>query len=225
MNIDFLGFWGTPSRPGAKLVAGIVGAALMFAVSGAQAACYNAQQQLSSQTISGFLGNPGQLLQQFPNGGAQLISQVRDLVASDPQTLQPVLQLIANANRDQKSAIGAALAQAARICVRGDQAFAAEIQAAIAQTKDHDVVLAFTSTSGDQPTGAVGGGVAGAGIGGQTNPFPGGPTGTGGPQKIGNDPTPTPLFSYSSSVSGTGGSSGTNTTTTTFFTIAGPVSR
>jgi hypothetical protein len=221
MNRKLLGFLGVRSR-----TAIYVGATLAIGLTGAQAACYNAQQQLSPQVISAFTNDPAGFLKQYPEGGAQFISRIRDLVASDPTTLDPILKLIGDATKDQKTAIGAALAQAARICVRTDQAFATDIQQAIAQTKDHDVVLAFTSTSGDQPTGAVGGGAGGAGggTGGQTNPLVSTLTYTGPAQRIGNDPTPTPLFTYTSSVTGTSGTS-TTTTTTSFFTISSPVSR
>src|SRR4051794_34689183 len=89
----------------------------------AQAACYTPQIQLPARTVSAFVANPSQMLQLFRSGGPQMISQVRDLAASDPATLQAILGLIANANSDQKKAIGAGLAQAARICVRTEQAY------------------------------------------------------------------------------------------------------
>jgi hypothetical protein len=171
----------------------------------AQAACYTPQVQLPAQTISTFAGNPGQMLQQYASGGPQMISQIRDLAASDPATLPLILGLVANANSEQKKAIGAGLAQAARICVRTDEAYANDIQQAIAKTKDQELVLAYTSVTGDQPTGAVGAAVSGGALGGQTNALPGGPTATGPAQGIGIPGVPTPQFSITSSVTGTSG--------------------
>ncbi len=205
-----------------------VSAVLCLLVSGgvAQAACYGPQQQLPAQTISTFLGNPAQLLQQYPTGGAQLISQIRDLAASDPATLQPILQLLANANKDQKTAIGSGLGQAARVCVRTDQAYATQIQYAIAKTKDEDVWLAYTSITGDVQLGGVGGGAGSAGaVGGQTNPLPGGPTGSGAVLGIPGGSAGTGAFNFTSSVGGTGGTSTSNTTTTNTTNVTTPVSQ
>src|SRR4051794_39154660 len=66
----------------------------------------------SPAAVASFLGNPSELLSKSPNGGPELIGAARDLVTADQATLQPILNLLANANKDQKTAIGAALAQA-----------------------------------------------------------------------------------------------------------------
>ena len=182
-----------------------------------------AQRSGTSQAqVSSFLSNPGELLGRSPNGGADFVSGVRDLVTADPATLQPILQLLANANKSQRSAIGAALAQAAKIVVRTNPGLAAEIQKAVLETKDEEVVLAFAAGSGDRPIGATGGG--GAGAGGAS----GGPTGTigaagggGGPAEgIGGNGVNTPNFSYTSNVGGL--TSTPNTTTTTITSAVSP---
>jgi hypothetical protein len=111
------------------------------------------------------------------------------------------LNQLANANKDQKSAIGAGLAQAAKIVVRTNPGFATEIQQAILNTKDQDVVLAFAAGAGDRPIGAAGGGAgAGGASGGQTSPLSFFAGGAGGPAGIGGPATNTPFFSYTSSV-------------------------
>ena len=197
-----------------KFMAARLGASVLaFVASGivAGAACYTPQQQLPVQSIGAFSGNPSDMLRNFPEGGSHMLGQVRDLAASDPATLPLILGLIANANKDQKAAIGAGLAQAARICVRTDQAYATEIQQAIAQTKDQDVVLAYAGMAGDQPTGSTGAGFSGGAAGGQTNPLAGTPTGTGGPQGIGNAGVNTGQFTITSSVTGTSGFGVTST--------------
>ena len=46
-------------------------APLVIAVGGfAQAACYNARQQLPTNVLTQFMANPGQLQSKYPNGGA-----------------------------------------------------------------------------------------------------------------------------------------------------------
>ena len=164
-----------------------------------------ASAQRSPQATAQFLSNPAELLGKNPTGGAELVSAVRDLVSGDPATLQPIINLIANANKDQKAAIGAGLAQAAKVIVRSNPGLATEIQQAILNTKDQDVVRAFAAGAGDRPIGAGGGGGGGGGAGGgQTNPLQFGGGGGGGPQQIGGNGTNTPMFSYTSNVTGLG---------------------
>jgi hypothetical protein len=140
-------------------IAGI--AALLLASIGAQAACYSNGRQVSADAVNAFISSPSLVLQQNSNGGGRMISQLRDLSASNPATLQVILSLLPNANKDQKAAIGAALAQAARICVGPDQAYAALIQQAVAETGDQDLIIAYATVAGDRPIAAV----APAGVG------------------------------------------------------------
>jgi|GEM_PF-3111064 hypothetical protein len=197
-----------------------VAASVLVAASFTFQSCTPALAQRPPQAVPQFLSNPSELLTKSPDGGAELVGAVRDLVASDPATLQPILNLLANANKDQKAAIGAGLAQAAKIVVRTNPGLATEIQQAILNTKDQDVVLAFAAGAGDRPIGAAGGGGGGGGAsGGQTNPLQFGPGGTGGAQSIGGNGTNTPFFSYTSSVSGLGA-----TTTGTTGAVSASVS-
>ncbi|MGY4280804.1 hypothetical protein ACVWXO_000024 [Bradyrhizobium sp. LM2.7] len=62
--------------------------------SAASAAVYPPQRQLPAQVISDFKGSPNSLLQQYPVGGPQLVSRVRDLGASDPTTLPGLIALL-----------------------------------------------------------------------------------------------------------------------------------
>jgi hypothetical protein len=162
----------------------------------------------SAQTVSVFLGNPTELITRSPKGGAEMVANVRDLVTGDAATLKPILSLLSNVNKEQKQAIGAAFAQAAKIVVRTNPSFAAEIQQAILNSRDEDLVLAFAAGAGDAPIGAAGGsggmgGGAGGGIGGQTSPLVFG-SGNSGVQAIGQAGVSTANFSYSSSVAGLG---------------------
>ncbi|MDF0493074.1 hypothetical protein [Bradyrhizobium yuanmingense] len=144
--------------------------------SGANAAIYPPQRQLPVTVISEFKASPNSLLQQYPTGGPQLISRVRDLGASDPTTLPGLIALLKDpaTTKDQMRAIVAGLAQVARMAAQQDQAYANEIQAAIAGTGDADVIAAYQAATGDVAIAAAGGGAGGGGTGG------GGPTGTSG---------------------------------------------
>jgi len=172
-------------------------------------------QQQQQGLVQQFNANPQQILQQFPNGGAAMISQLREIAIADPKSLDAIMGLIPNASKDQKAAIGSALGQAAKVVVKTDQAYANDILQAIAKTKDQDVFLAYSGVAPDQGTAATGGGGAGGGggggVGGQTSALAGTPTGSGAAQAIGGGSTPTSNFSYTSSVSGGGTTSGTTT--------------
>ncbi|MGJ4927623.1 hypothetical protein ACQR1I_20440 [Bradyrhizobium sp. HKCCYLS2038] len=192
----------------------LVSAALTAAVLPAPAA---AQQQTISQR---FLANPGQVLSQYPEGGTAMVSLLREVAIADPGSLNAILGLVPNASKAQKTAIGNALGQAAKVVVKTNQAYANQILQAIAETKDQDVFVAYSGGANDQGTAATGGGGAGAGgaVGGQTNTLGGTPTSTGSAQAIGGGSTPTGNFTYNPSTTGTGSTTGTSTTTT--FTIS-----
>ncbi|MGV7217066.1 hypothetical protein [Bradyrhizobium sp. UFLA05-112] len=133
----------------------------------ASAAVYPPQRQLPAQVISDFKSAPSSLLQQFPTGGAQMISRVRDLGASDPSTLNALIGLLKDSatTKDQMRAIVAGLAQVARMAAQSDQAFATEIQNAIAGTNSADVIAAYQAATGDVAIAATGGGAGGGGSG------------------------------------------------------------
>ncbi|MGX1362001.1 hypothetical protein [Bradyrhizobium elkanii] len=77
-----------------------------------------------SQAVTNFKANPEQLLTQYPNAGVELTSRARDFALNDPTSLDPLIALLAKASKDQKTAIAAGLAQAARIVVRSNQPYA-----------------------------------------------------------------------------------------------------
>ena len=132
---------------------------------------------LPSGIIATFVANPSQLLSQFPNGGPGLTSRTRDLLTSDRTTRTVLIGLLQTANEDQRRAIAAGLAQAAKIYARTDQKEATEIQEAVAKTGLSDVVLAYANAGGDTGTASTaGGGGGGSGSGGPT----GGGASTGG---------------------------------------------
>src|SRR5882757_7646866 len=71
------------------MFAAIAAAAIysMFLPDSAQASCLEGSQQLAPQKVADFTANPSQMLTENPEGGAGLISGIRDLAASDPATL------------------------------------------------------------------------------------------------------------------------------------------
>ena len=71
-----------------------------------------------TSAVDQFIANPAQALQNFPNGGAQLISLIRDVAVAHPEALNAIIALLKNASADQQSAIGSGLGQAAQIVVR-----------------------------------------------------------------------------------------------------------
>ncbi|WP_228749263.1 hypothetical protein [Bradyrhizobium sp. BR 10261] len=144
-------------------------AALAATISAAaSAAVYPPQRQLAAQLISDFKSSPNSLLQQYPTGGAQMISRVRDLGASDPTTLPGLIALLKDpaTNNDQMRAIVAGLAQVARMAAQSDAAFANEIQTAIAGTGNADVIAAYQAAIGDVAIAATGGTGGGGSTGG-----------------------------------------------------------
>jgi hypothetical protein len=163
---------------------------------------------LSPATIAAFLANPGQLLNDFRNGGVGLTKQVVDLVDSDKATLATLIAIAKTANEDQRKAIAGALAQVAKAYASsGDPAFANQIQQAVANSGLPEFAKAYAEAAGDTGTASTGGGggggggpnIAGAPTGGQN----GGTTGTSG----GTNTQTSGLLS-----SGTGGGGGFSST-------------
>jgi hypothetical protein len=128
----------------------------------AQAACYSSGQRLSGRYVAHFVADPPQLLSAHPQGGTQMISLVRDLVASDPATLPLLLDLTAKSNAQQINSIGAGLGQAALICSGTDPNFATEIRQMVAATSSELLTMALAIVIEDQPRRPGGGGVPGA---------------------------------------------------------------
>ncbi len=175
-----------------RFIAGAIFAASVSAAIGTGAA--NAQQT-HPPTVNAFLANPGQLLQQYPNGGLLLIKAVQQLALTDPSTFKLLLGLLPNANDLQRGAIGEGLAQAAKIEVLADQTLAADWQEQIAAITDPAFKTAATDAFGDVVIGAVGGtplgGILGGGGGG-----PQGSTNSGTAEDIRSSSTKTQPFIF-----------------------------
>jgi hypothetical protein len=135
------------------------------------------------------------VLQQFPNGGPELISLVRDGCLGNPSALSSIIALLGNAKTDQQMAIGSGLGQCAQLSVRTNPAFADQIQNAIALSGIQNAILAFAGVTGNVPIASTGVGAGGVGGGA------GGPTGSGGVSGGTNTGTSTPGVSFTATSS------------------------
>jgi hypothetical protein len=134
-----------------------------------------AKAALTTQQVNQFLADPTALLTQNPNGGGKLVTQVRDLMLSEPctpsptaprsaacqQALASIIGLLANSTDAQKTAIGTGLADAAQLMVPTNPTLAADIQTALATNGDKLALEAYQTTVGNQAIGSAGGGGGG----------------------------------------------------------------
>ena len=188
-----------------------------------QAACYGPGQQLPAQVVSRFMNDPGRLLTQFPDGGPQMISLIRDLVASDPGALPLITELNAKANTDQVQAIGTGLGQAALVCARTAQAFSDEIQRVTIAANNKPMTQAFGAVMGNQFLGLAGPAVGGGGAGATGQNGPTGGASTSGVSlnlttSVSNITTTGPSFTPSAAVGGVSGPSIPGSVSTPNFT-------
>ncbi|HEY1942347.1 MAG TPA: hypothetical protein VGH40_09515 [Roseiarcus sp.] len=126
--------------------------------------------KLPNSEIEGFKANPRGLLTEYPSAGLPLSTRARNLFLSDPDLLATLVDLAKDATDPQRAAIGAGLAEAARMLAAVDPQKAAQIQAAIAQSGVDMLIAAFVAGAGGVRTAATGGaagGAGGAGSGGQ----------------------------------------------------------
>lgn len=130
--------------------------------------------KLPDLVIAKFKADPQGLLTTYASAGLPLSTEVRSLVLTDPSLVATLIDVAKSANDAQKSAIGAGLAEAARILAATNPQLAAQIQLAVAQSGLGSLITAFIAGSNATETAAIGGG--GGGGGGE-----GGGGGTGGP--------------------------------------------
>jgi hypothetical protein len=149
----------------------VAGAVPLSAQPTGEAAHAPAFAKLSDSAIAQFKANPQGLLATYASAGLPLSTEVRSLVLTDPSLVDALITVAKGANDAQKAAIGAGLAEAARIIVASDPKLAAQIQVAVAQSGLEPLITAYIAGSNATVTAATGGGGGDAGGGG------GGPTG------------------------------------------------
>jgi hypothetical protein len=214
-----LGFAWAPMR---RLSLAVLSVVMLAGV--AQGACLDPRTQLPAQTVSTFLASPAQLLSQFPDGGPRMISQIRDLAASDPATLAAIIALLPNATKAQQEAIGTGLAQAARMCVRTDQAYAIQIQNALQASDNRNAIIAYTAAAGDVQIGGIAAGGGGGGTGGVGSTGATGSTGSTGGSTLLSDTLTGTTNSAQNFFTGATVNSGNLLSGTTTTTVSGSVS-
>jgi len=197
----------------------VVASLASLAIIAALAAAPVRAQTATDQAVNQFLSNPTQAMQNYPSGGAQFISLIRDVAVSHPEALATIMNLLSSANGDQQAAIGSGLGQAAQIVVKTNQAYASQIQQAIANSNSDSAKTSFASVTGNTTiastggagAGGGGGGGGGGGVGGQTS-FTGfalGGSNSGSAQTFGGLHYQTTSQNYFSGASSSGASSST----------------
>ena len=150
------------------LCAAVILGSLFASAPLALSAVYTPRQALPVEAIQQFLTNPEGLLSQYPDGGPLMVARVKDLVASDPTTVDSILALLKSANQEQASAIGTGLGQVALMTVAQEQAFATDLQTKVAQAGNTAAIVAFSAVVGGDIKLAAAGPGGGGGGGGES---------------------------------------------------------
>jgi len=189
-----------------RAAAGAVVGAFMFTALGTT--------HVQAATVDEFLANPTQVMAQYPNGGADLISLIRDVATSHPEALSTLTSLLSSGTADQQAAVGSGMGQAYKIVLNTDQAYAAQIAAAVGNSSSDSAKTAYSGATGNVAIGAAGGAGAGAGGGGGGSGGTAGGSGSGG----------TPSGGANSGSGGTTGQSSTQNSGSNFTGGGGGVS-
>ncbi|MDP2296011.1 MAG: hypothetical protein Q8M24_11190 [Pseudolabrys sp.] len=184
-----------------RAAAGAVAAGLMFASL--------ATTQTQAATVAEFLANPTQVMAQYPNGGPELTALIRDVATSNPQALATLTSLLSAGNVQQQASVGAGLGQAYLIVLNTNQAYAAQIAAAVGASGSDSAKTAYSGATGNVATASTG---PGAGAGGGGGGAGGGSGGTAG----GGSGSGAPSGGSNSGSTGTTGQSSTQTSGNTF---------
>jgi hypothetical protein len=170
--------------------------------------------QAQAATVDQFLANPTAVMAQYPNGGADFISLVRDVATSHPEALATITALLSSGSADQQAAIGSGLGQAYTAMLTANPTYAASIQSAIGASSSSDAQTAYSGATGNVSTASTSGPGAGGGGGGGS----GGPTGGSGSGGSG------PSGGSNSGSGSTNGSGSSQTNSGTFTGGGGSVS-
>jgi hypothetical protein len=186
----------------------LVRVAACVAAAGFMFANLAAAQTSSTSAVNQFLANPTQVMAQYPNGGPELISLIRDVAVAHPEALATLTSLLSAGNAAQQGAVGSGLGQAYNIVLSTNQAYAAQIAAAVGGSNSDIAKTAYAGSTGNVATASTGPGAGGAGGGG-------GGGGSGGPAG-GSGASGPPSGGSNSGSSGTTGQGSTQTSGNTF---------
>jgi hypothetical protein len=189
----------TYCSPGGRLTATFVALAAMAALAPSVAAqVATPPHALAKATIDRYDRDPQALLSDFSAGGLALASRVRAFVMSDHNAVATLLALARAGNDAQKAAIGAGLAEAAKVLERTDPKAADAIRQQVAQSGIDALVTAFIAASSPTVT------QAGTDAGVDDSASPGGPAAAYAPGEAppGAGSPPAPIFSGANSSGG-----------------------
>jgi len=159
------------------LTIGVPAATTAMAQAAAEAPRRPPAPKLPNALIAEFRANPRALLTTYVSAGLPLSNRVLGLVVTDPSLVDLLVDLAKSANDAQRAAIGAGLAEAAKMMAASDPRAAAQIQNAVAVSGTTALTTAFAAGSSGVQTTSVGGGGGGGGGGGEGGAGSGGQTG------------------------------------------------
>lgn len=130
--------------------------------SNAWAACVSTSS-VSTAAISDVKSAPDRVI--GATSGAVLVTNIRNLAASDVSTVAAIISAVPVLSKEQLSSIGTGLAQAASVCSRTDAQAAESIQEAVIASSNETLIAAFRATVGDIRTASVAPAAAAATVG------------------------------------------------------------
>jgi hypothetical protein len=157
-------------------VTGLSVAGLLLLPFTANASCTQPVTAPLQAQVDAIKANVKAFLGANPSGGGAMVRDVRNVVAADIGLAKTLAEAARTGAPEQKSAIGAGLGQAARICERVNPQAANQIQQAVASASDLALAAEFLNVTGPTATAATGA------TGSASGSAPaGGPVGTGSP--------------------------------------------
>jgi len=134
-----------------RISAGLLFAGFVLSATGsaALASCFATPSNLVDADVSEVVRAPKTLLQTFPEAGVSMTSQVRLLVGTNADTIDPILSLLPNASSKQTSAIGAGFARAAAVCATKNPDYATLIRNKVKAANSRELNVAFLSASSE----------------------------------------------------------------------------
>jgi len=135
-----------------RVSAGLLFAGFVLSASGSAAlaaSCFAAPSTQVNADVSDVVREPSTLLNTFPKAGVSMTSQVRMLVGTSADTIDPILSLLPNASSKQKSAIGAGFARAAAVCAEKNPEYATLIRDKVKAANSAELQVAFLAASSE----------------------------------------------------------------------------
>jgi len=135
-----------------RVSAGLLFAGFVLSASGSAAlaaSCFATPSTQVNADVSDVVREPSTLLNTFPKAGVSMTSQVRLLVGTSADTIDPILSLLPNASSKQKSAIGAGFARAVAVCEDKNPEYATLIRDKVKAANSPELQVAFLAASSE----------------------------------------------------------------------------